>query len=146
MAQPSLPSQSQQATIRGNSAREAAGNSKELARVLNLETLMKEGEAAQSAFAAAQESGMGEGLLMRLREAMELKAAKVEQAKPLILRAGEAQSKVALLVGQAATLKESYEGCLAAEENQRGQWRIRIQELKAATKEVWESYHSNATP
>ena len=82
MTQPSIPTQPQQAATQGKAAPEAIGSSGQPAHIINLETLMKEAEAAQSALAAAQESGMGEEIRSRIREAMGLKVTNAEHAKP----------------------------------------------------------------
>ena len=62
------------------------------------------------------ECGVNEIKLARTREALVAKFATPQQAKPWILRTGEAQEKIARQVGQAAKLHEAHDECLATTE------------------------------
>ena len=82
-------------------------------RIVNLEARVKEADVAQNALASAETYWVEESILRSVREVTAATVARTEQAEPLILRAGEAQEKIAVLVGQAAKLQEANENCVA---------------------------------
>ena len=83
MAQASAPTQAQAQSLAAASSGGQAAGQPSTASAAKLELLIKEAQAAQNAYTAAQESGMPEAILEPLRGAMDAKLATAEQANGL---------------------------------------------------------------